>query len=185
MKQSEEDLIVLAAQQGNERAFEFLFRRYHERLLRFAGRLSRDRELARDAVQEAWIRISRRLRRLDDPRAFRSWLFRAVRWQVLDRLKSRRDSHVPLDEREFVAPVDDRIQQGRALAEWIAELPELEHQALHLFYLDGLKTGEIAAVLDIPAGTVKSRLNRARNLLRALAEKGEHDEHRRTYQART
>ncbi|QOC22402.1 RNA polymerase sigma factor [Wenzhouxiangella sp. AB-CW3] len=178
MKQPEEDLMVLAAQDGNERAFEFLFHRYHDSLLRFATGLSRDRELARDAVQEAWFGISRRLRRLDDPRAFRSWVFRAVRWQVLDRLKARRDSHVPLDQQEIAAPADDRVQQGRALAEWIAELPELERQALHLFYLDGMKIAEMAAVLEIPAGTVKSRLNRARNQLRALAEEGDDDEYR-------
>ncbi|MCC5866149.1 MAG: RNA polymerase sigma factor [Wenzhouxiangella sp.] len=145
MKQAEEDLMVMAAQQGNERAFEFLFRRYHAPLVRFAARMARDPELARDAVQEAWIGIARRLRRLDDPRAFRAWIFRAVRWQVLDRLKTPSVTTESLSEQATPAPDRDRIDQGRELAELIAGLPDLERQVLHQCADAGVGIGGIAA----------------------------------------
>lgn len=176
MNQAEEDWIVLSAQAGNERAFALLFRRHHPALVRFAVRMSRDPQLAQEAVQEAWIRIARRIRRLEDPRAFRSWLYRAVRWQVLDLLKRPREPVETLVEETVESSVEPARESPDGypdLAVLIAELPAIERQALHLFYLDEMKIGEIAVVLDIPPGTVKSRLNRARNRLREMTDNGE------------
>lgn len=174
MNRAEEDLLVLAAQEGNERAFEYLFRHYHRRLVHFAAGLCRDRELASEAVQEAWIRIAKRIRRLEDPRAFRSWLYRAVRWQVLDKLKRPREPLEPLDESVIASPqVAGALEHPVDLRSLIGQLPAPDRQALHLFYLDEMKIREIALVLEVPAGTIKSRLNRARNRLRELAGHGE------------
>lgn len=176
MNQAEEDLIVLSAQAGNERAFALLFRRHHAALVRFAARMSRDPQLAQEAVQEAWIRIAGRIRRLEDPRAFRSWLFRAVRWQVLDLLKRPRYPEESLVEEAVESPAETAPESPDGYPELvarIADLPAIERQSLHLFYLDEMKISEIAVVLDIPPGTVKSRLNRARNRLRELTDNGE------------
>lgn len=173
MNQAEEDLLVISAQAGNEKAFGYLFRHYHKPLLRFAYGLGRDRQLAQDAVQEAWIRIAGTLRRLDDPRAFRSWIYRAVRWRVLDLLKKPREPVVPLDERVTAQPVNTHTQESTEAEEltgMMAKLPGIDRQALHLFYLQEMKIAEIAVVLEIPPGTVKSRLNRARARLRELFE---------------
>lgn len=173
MNQAEEDLLVISAQAGNEKAFGFLFRHYHKPLLRFAYGLGRDRQLAQDAVQEAWIRIAGTLRRLDDPRAFRSWIYRAVRWRVLDLLKKPRVPLVSLDESMTAQTVSDPPPDSaaaEALRGMMAKLPGIDRQALHLFYLQEMKIAEIAVVLEIPPGTVKSRLNRARTRLKDLYE---------------
>lgn len=173
MKQAEEDLLVIAAQAGNEKAFAYLFRHYHKPLLRFAFGLSRDRQLAQDAVQEAWIRIAGTLRRLDDPRAFRSWIYRAVRWRVLDLLKKPREPVVPLDENSIAqistSPPAESTEAVE-LSGFMAQLPAIDRQALRLFYLQEMTIAEIAVVLGIPPGTVKSRLNRARTRMRELFE---------------
>lgn len=180
MNRAEEDLLVISARAGSEKAFGFLFRYYHKPLLRFACKLGGDPQMAADAVQDAWIRIARTIRRLEDPRAFRSWIYRAVRWRVLDLLRKSRAVSMKWDG-ELPESADDGglVEQINAvdLHDMMSRLPEVERQALHLFYLDEMKISEIAAVLEIPSGTVKSRLNRARGQLRELYERTTGESH--------
>ena len=67
MNQAEQDLMVLSAQAGNIKAFDLLYRAYQKQLLGFAYKISHDHELTRDAVQEAWIKAARTLKKLNDP----------------------------------------------------------------------------------------------------------------------
>ncbi|MCF6193249.1 MAG: hypothetical protein L3J46_02815 [Kangiellaceae bacterium] len=85
MNQAEQDLLVLAAQNGNHQAFGLLARHFHGPLVKFAVKMSRDLELADDAVQESWIKIAKNIRKLKDPRAFKSWIYRLVRWHWVRR----------------------------------------------------------------------------------------------------
>ena len=169
MHQAEEDLLVLAVQSGNQKAFRLLYERYHRPLLRFAYQLCRDQEIAQDAVQECWLKSASAIRQLNDPRAFRSWLYRLVKWRVTDflRVQSRRknDSEV-FDESKHAVSVGMAVDETEQLSAAINRLPPLEKQMINLFYLDELSVAEIAQVMEIPQGTVKSRLNRARNLLK-------------------
>jgi RNA polymerase sigma factor (sigma-70 family) len=87
MNQAEHDLLVIDAQDGSRTAMNALVAHHHRDLLRFAYSLCRNTALAQDAVQDAWIKVVRRLRRLNDPRAFRGWVYHAVRWRVLDLLR--------------------------------------------------------------------------------------------------
>lgn len=169
MHQAEIDLLVLAAQDGNAAAFGRLVRHFDAPLRRFAYSVGADAELAHDAVQEAWLTVARSLRRLDDVRAFRSWLFRAVRWKVLDRLRQPASRELPLDAVEAEALLDDRepvVDDGDGLRTAPRQLPAIDRQALQLFYLQEMSVAEVALALDVPAGTVKSRLNRARKQLK-------------------
>lgn len=83
MNHAEHDLLVLKAQDRSRAAFGRLACHHHPGLLRYALSLARDPALAQDAVQDGWLTVVRKLRRLDDPRAFRGWLYHAVRWRVL------------------------------------------------------------------------------------------------------
>ena len=169
MNQAEQDLVVLTAQNGNDRAFGLLFRSYHKSLLGFAIKLSNDRELSNDAVQEAWIKIAKNIRQLKDPRAFRSWIYRLVRWKVMDLLRKRSregDQLEQLNEEIISGLVENKTDEDQTLSISLARLPNVEKQIIHLFYLDEMKIAEISTVLEIPAGTVKSRLNRARQMLK-------------------
>lgn len=169
MNQAEEDLLVLAAQNGNQQAFALIYQRYQKLLLRFAYKICSDQEIAQDAVQEAWIKSASSIRRLHDPRALKGWLYRMVRWKTTDlirqasRLQERTEEY---DDSRYERELTSAVDESEELTTAINRLPSLEKQMIHLFYLDELKIDEIAVVLDIPKGTVKSRLNRARKLLR-------------------
>lgn len=165
---SKEDLLVLAAQGGNMRAFELLYRHYHKPLLRFAYRLSGDEALAHDALQEAWITLSKTLTKLNDPRGFRVWAYKTVRWRVTDQVRRRGQTPEPFDEL-IDSPTPEKHSEditSDQLRAHINRLPEDDRHTITLFYLGELSLAEISAVLDVPVGTVKSRLNRARNSLR-------------------
>jgi len=176
MNQAEHDMLVIDAQDGSRRAFDVLVRHHHQNLLRFAYSLCWDAALAQDAVQDAWIKVAGRFRALDDPRAFRGWLYHAVRWRVVDLQRKRYRDDQPLEgdegSRDKTAERDTRID----LAAAIYGLPDKERQVLQLFYVSGLTIPEIVLVLDVPAGTVKSRLHRARGFLKDHFE-GENNEH--------
>jgi len=175
---AEQDLLVLAAQSGNRRAFAALFKIHHRQLLRFAARFCNDHDLARDAVQDAWLGMTKALPGLRDPRAFRSWLYRRVRWRMLDALRThQRQQHALQDDHEAAVAasgidstraLQEQADSSELLREALAQLSLIDRQAIELFYLQQLQINEIAVVLEIPAGTVKSRLNRARKLLREL-----------------
>lgn len=167
MNRAEEDLLVLKAQAGDSRAFGRLYGHYNVSLRRFAFRLCGDEQLAFDAVQEAWVSLASGLKKLEDPRAFRVWLYRTVRWRITDLVRRRGDVHQPLEEAAVEGTDDSAVLATSAqLGAHIRLLPDEERAALVLFYLEEMKLTEIAAVLAIPVGTVKSRLFRAREHLR-------------------
>ena len=171
MQQAELDGLVLAAQSGNADAFGALVQHLQPGLLRFSYHICQDPNMAKDAVQEVWLQCSRTLRRLEDPRALKSWLHRAVRWRTLDQLRKQqkeKDNVSCSDEPLLAHQVEDSALSE--LEEKMQLLPDADRQALHLFYLEDLSIKEISAVLGIPSGTVKSRLNRARNCLKATLE---------------
>ncbi|TQV72217.1 RNA polymerase sigma factor [Aliikangiella marina] len=173
MHQAEEDLLVLAAQAGNRKAFNLIVKRYHQPLLRFAFKICGDEQIAQDAVQESWIKTTSGIRKLDDPRVLKSWLYRLVRWRTTDIVRKSaqiNQSSEEFDESQYAQQLESTIDQSEELEAAISRLPPLEKQMIHLFYLDELKVSEIASVLETPIGTIKSRLNRARKLLKQKFE---------------
>ncbi|MEX0914405.1 MAG: sigma-70 family RNA polymerase sigma factor [Wenzhouxiangellaceae bacterium] len=169
MNQAEHDMLVIDAQDGSRRALDALVRCHHRDLLRFAYSLCGDVALAQDAVQDAWIRIARSVRRLDDPRAFRGWVYHAVRWRVVDLLRRPQRGARELDDADATVqadPADETRDRRIDLGSAINRLAEADRDTLQLFYVSGLTIPEIAVVLEVPAGTVKSRLHRARTQLK-------------------
>ena len=177
-----DELLVLRAQAQDAWAFEQLHQRFRIRLLGHARTLTGRLDAAEDVSQEVWIAIARGLRRLVDPSLFRAWAYRITTYKATDwlRQETRREAltqvardNVP-DERATSAAADSEPadQLRRALASLAPE-----HRAVvRLHYLDQLSVAEIAAAMQIPVGTVKSRLFHSRKQLeRALgqpAEKG-------------
>lgn len=175
-ERSEEIYLVLKAQAGCSKAFGVLYRSYQASLLRFALRQCGNEQLAFDAVQDAWITVARTLSDLHDPAMFRARIFKAVRWRTIDHMRKREVHMLPIEDDMLNGTVSDNSEwatQGQ-IAALIKKLPEIEQQAVHLFYLEDMKLAEISAVLDVPAGTLKSRLNRARSRLKDIIE-GEED----------
>lgn len=170
-REQADQLIVVRCQLGERAAFDALIRRWSASLYRYAVKLAGDADLANDLAQDVWLRVLRGLPRLRDAAQFRPWLFGIAHRTFMDRLRDRYAT--PVDavlDPEAVTAVDEEDgtdeDLDRALAAGLAHLPLVEREVLTLFYLEDLSLAEVATALGIPVGTVKSRLFRARTLLR-------------------
>lgn len=180
--------LVAAAQLGDGRALERLGARWHPKLFSHAWRLLGDGELARDVTQEAWLEILRGLARLEDAAAFPAWALRIVTRRVA-RTIGRRQRHRATIEALAREPLPEpapapgeRSAEFAAVQRAMETLPPEQRAALALHYLEDLSVAEIAVALQVPAGTVKTRLMHARRKVRLLVRhlvNGDDDEEHR------
>lgn len=177
------EYLAAAARAGDRAAFGRLVLHWQPKLLAHAWRLTGDSDLARDVVQDAWADIARGLERLGDCALFPVWAYRIVSRRAADainrRIRARRYAGtVAAEPSEEVASNMEIASDAGPLARSIAALPREQRATVTLFYLEDLSVAEIAAAMNVPAGTVKTRLMHARTRLRA-ALTGEKD-HGRT-----
>jgi RNA polymerase sigma-70 factor (ECF subfamily) len=142
-------------------------------LLRYAARVlggSDSAEAARDVVQETWMGVIRGLRGLRDPAQFSPWIYGIATRKCADAIRAntrRRRLDAQTAAGESFRPVENpTTEQQIDLTAAIRELPPMHRAVVHLFYREELSVEEIASVLGIPAGTVKSRLHHARDALK-------------------
>ena len=160
---------------GEAAGFDELIARWHPGVWRYARRMAGSDDAADDAAQEVWLRVVRGLPRLEDPSRIRAWIFGIARRVLMDRLRARYSApalaDVELDALEG-SVTDDTDLRARIddMESALVALPVVERDVLALFYLDELSLAEVASIAAVPIGTVKSRLFRARNLLRAALE---------------
>ena len=166
MEQAKVELLVMDAKQADEQAFTKLFKHFNPGLLRFAFKICKSEQLAHDAVQNAWIKITKSLKQLHDPRAFKSWAYQATRWQALDLIRRQVKENAHQVDEPIESLVQFESEADDVLLHYINQLPDIDKQTIHLFYLEQMSLQEVGVVLEIPIGTVKSRLNRARKLLK-------------------
>jgi len=170
-EQLADELLVMRCQDGEADALAELVSRWQRRLWRHAYRLTGHAEGAWEVAQEAWLSIVRGIRRLDDPARFAGWAFRIVTNKASNWIRDRRcrrasQQGLPVEPRADDA--DDSGEQAEDLQAALRRLPRPQRTILSLRYLEGFGVAEIAAILSIPAGTVKSRLHTARNELRRI-----------------
>jgi RNA polymerase sigma-70 factor (ECF subfamily) len=176
----QERLLVLRAQEGDSDAFRILCHAYEARLLYFLRRFTTDEHSARDLLQEVWLEVYRKLGRLRATEAFRRWLYQIAHDRAVSSVRrDRRETEVLeclLSEREVEA-VDEfeTSEQAEAVHVALGRLNEDQRVVLTLRFLEDLSIDEIAEVLRLPAGTVKSRLHYAKESLRRLIAKEHHD----------
>ncbi|MGQ0610906.1 MAG: RNA polymerase sigma factor [Paracoccaceae bacterium] len=171
-------LHVAAALAGEGEGWAMLVRRRGPRLYAHARRLSDSHEAAQDIVQDGWIEILRGLPALRAPSAFLPWALRIVtrraaaevRGQIGRRRLSQELAAEPGPDPDLPAGGDEA-----ALARAIASLPRDQAATLALFYLEDMRVAEVAVALDVPPGTVKTRLMHARQKLRAILEGEDHE----------
>lgn len=168
-----DEVLVVQSQLGDAAAFARLVRRWQGRVLRRARHLTGDREAAEDVAQESWMAVIRGLRSLRDPARFPAWTLQIVAnksrdWVRREGARRRATGRAEGEPATPAAEPDARLV--KRVREGLAELDPAPRSVLRWFYLEGRSVAEIADVLDIPAGTVKSRLFHARDALRARLE---------------
>ncbi|MCG8506023.1 MAG: RNA polymerase sigma factor [Sphingomonadales bacterium] len=173
-----EEFLVLKAQDGEADGLSGLFELLNGALIRHAGRVTRNADAAGDVVQEAWIAISRNIRRLDDPARFRPWAYRIVTNKAHDwgrrQAKLQRLNEQAAEDAETAAQTTSEADDDiRLIRRALTALDADRRAVLTLFYIEGMRVAEIAEALAIPQGTVKSRLYHAREYLRKAIERSE------------
>jgi RNA polymerase sigma-70 factor, ECF subfamily len=171
----DDQALVTAAQAGDRAALEALLRRHYDRVHAICRRIAGSSRDADDTAQEAMISIVRGLPRFDGRAAFSTWTYRIATNAALDELRKRERRpapHVDADDggsRGVADPLShrrvDSVVDRLAIDEALEELPEEFRVAVVLRDLCDLDYAEIAAHLDVPVGTVKSRIARGRSLL--------------------
>jgi RNA polymerase sigma factor (sigma-70 family) len=171
--------LVASARTGDRRAMARLVALRGPRLLAHATRLLGEREGAHDVVQEAWVEILRNLKGLRDESLFLPWALRIVSRRVARKIGRRQRGRKLADAMQAEAEPavaeagPDEVDAARVRAA-IATLPPVQAATVALFYLEDLTVTEVATALDVPVGTVKTRLMHARKRLRAELEGQDH-----------
>lgn len=171
-----DEYLIASARVGDRKAFDLLARRWSKKLLAHAWRLTGDVDQAREAAQDGWIEIVRGLGRLRDDRAFPAWAY-----QIVTRRCARQVGRARRDRLLATAAAVETVIEGASsepadpgavarLQTAVAALPQAQRAAVGLFYLEDLGVAGTAAALNVPAGTVKTRLMHARRALRAVLE---------------
>ncbi|MEM7200713.1 MAG: RNA polymerase sigma factor [Planctomycetota bacterium] len=164
---SSEEASLIAAAQRDPRAFAALYRAYYGVIAAYARRRIRDPHVADDVVAEVFMEALRHLPRYRHRGLpFRAWLYRIAttrlhRWAR----RERRRPTAPLAAEP--AATDASSAEADAVRAALVDLPPRWQSVLSLHYLEGLSVAEVAAVLGLRAGTVKSRLHRGRAALAA------------------
>lgn len=163
--------LIAGAQLGDRQAFGELVCRHQDGVVSFIYRMYGDERLAEDIAQEAFVRVWQHLNNYNPQYAFRSWLYRIAANAALDVLRRERpavefDSLPLADKAPSPEQVATRHERAVLLRQAVAQLSEPLRVVLVLREYEELSYQEIAAALDIPVGTVMSRLNAARGQLR-------------------
>lgn len=174
MGETEPELLSRCSR-GDNSAFAGLLEIYQDRIYSYALRLLKDAQAAEDAAQETFIKAFRRLSSYDTARPFSSWLFRIAHNNCMDALRAGGRT-VSMDVEEFPDLPDGALGVAESVAAaldsecveaLLASLPAIYSEALLLAYREDLGPAEIARVTGVPEGTVKARLFRGRELIKA------------------
>ena len=172
------ELLVLRCRRGDAAAWRDLIGRWERRLFYYVRRLVGGERDAWAVLQQTWLAAYRAMPSLHEPRALRAWLYRIAHRQAVSHLRRTGAtpdaaaepldalSDVPDDEIAFPAETAERVHAG------LSTLGFAHREVLTLHFLEEMPVAEIAAVLDVPAGTVKSRLFHAKRALRSAIERG-------------
>ena len=184
---TDERLLIDRCKLGERSAFDTLIRGYEKRVYNLAYRLSGNYDDANDISIDAFLRVFQAIKLFRGEANFSTWLFRIVTNVYLDRRKRMQnkqhlslEEYIELEENSVARQIEDPSPTPGVLAESkerqdvlsdaINTLPDYQRAMIVLYHKEGLSYEEIAEVLSLPIGTVKSRLNRARLVMREKLE---------------
>jgi len=181
MKKSREqiydELLVIKCRQGNKGAFDELVGRWQKRLWHYAFKVTGSESAAWDIVQETWYGIIKGIRKLEDVSVFPRWAFRIANnkcadWLRKQRLQNQLNNELSKQTQSESDKNQNSNKKTESLRAAIEKLPPDRRALLTLRYHEGFDINQIAEILSVPEGTVKSRLHRTVNELRQLSING-------------
>jgi RNA polymerase sigma-70 factor (ECF subfamily) len=166
-------------QDGSLEALGLLYDRYNRLVYRTALAICGDTATAADLLQDVFLRLHRFAKRVDPSRPLEPWLYRVTVNLSITRVKRRKWLHPIEDLAEWLigetknSPPQwtERQEEWREIERALGALPLAQRTVIVMFYINDLSVQEIAEVMDLPEGTVKSRLHYGRKALRTLMEK--------------
>jgi RNA polymerase sigma factor (sigma-70 family) len=170
------ELLVLRCRQGRRAALEELVRTWQRPLFYYVRRLIDDEDEARQVLQQSWVSVLQGLSRLREPRKLPAWLYSIARKTALTHLRNKYGEQAMSRGGEAAATVDVADTQldfdnAEQVHYGLGRLSIPHREVLTLFFPRDLSIEEIASVLGIPVGTVKSRLHHAKRMLKAILER--------------
>lgn len=172
-----ENLTAVAAS-SDHAAFAHLYTHYAPKVKTLAMRMGLSASCADEIAQESLLTVWRQAAKYDSARAAVStWVYTIARNAIIDRIRRNRHATVPVIEAMALSIPDehadlriDKERRAQHLRAALAELPDEQAEVLRIFYFDGMSHGQIAQHLDLPLGTVKSRIRLAIARLRSALE---------------
>lgn len=173
------ELLALRCQRGDIGAIEELIHTFETRLFYYIRRLVNNEEDAWEILQETWLKIISSLNRLRNPKMLPAWIYRIARNTAISRVRQN------IAERNLIADIDSEPQPANIGMELANEISSFDvdrvHQALSrlsfphrevltLYFLEDLSLNEIAELIEVPVGTIKSRVYHAKLALRKIIE---------------
>ena len=169
------EMLVLRCKRGEKQAFNELIRQWEGRLLYYLRRLVATEEDAWDVLQQTWIKVLKGIKALDDPQRLPTWLYQIARRTAASHWRDHYQERARMGDNADLAELaeaeegwhfDDAEQVHRALG----RISLAHREVLTLCFLEDLSLEQMAEVLAVPLGTVKSRLCYAKRALRAILE---------------
>lgn len=174
-KKTDEEIVQLVREQDKE-IYAQIIKRYQNKLIRYVKTLVSDDQQAADVVQQTFIKAYINLQGFDIKRRFSSWIYRIAHNESMNILRKQKKEISLNDEIDY--QTDDYLQDDvvkeelkRNANKCLAQVPVIYREPLSLFFLDGASYEEISDILRIPVGTVGTRINRGKAIMKKICEK--------------
>ena len=169
------ELLALRCRRGDADAWRELMSAWEPRLFYYVRRLVPQESDAWDVLQQTWLGAYRNIRTLAEPKLLATWLYRIARNKAISRRREQRPDVVDVADEQVVDDDEpdavERFDNAEAVHRALDELSVAHREALTLHFLQDLSLEQIADVLDVPVGTVKSRLHHAKRAMRKVLER--------------
>jgi RNA polymerase sigma-70 factor (ECF subfamily) len=171
-----DEKVVEHTRSKNKEAYTEIVSRYQDKLIRYAKYLLNDDEKAADVVQESFIKAYINLNSFNSKKKFSSWIYRIVHNQAINLIKKHKKEVPLLPNIDFDSGVDveeeyTKKELSEMIKECLNEMPVIYREPLSLYFLEDKSYNEIGDILRIPIGTVGTRINRAKILIKKICLK--------------
>lgn len=171
-----DEKVVEYTRNKDKEAYAEIIKRYQDRLMRYANYLLSDNEKAADVVQESFIKAYVNLQSFDSKKKFSSWIYRIVHNQAINLINKYKKEAPLLKNIDFDSGVNieeeyTKKETAKMIRECLNKMPVLYKEPLSLHFLEDKPYNEISDILRIPIGTVGTRINRAKTLMKKICLK--------------